>query len=407
MQPRVPRRRHSQRASVSTVIRTVSRRARPTLEWLEGRIVMDGSGGAALLAPPVGAADDGWIQLFNHPLPDPSDATKTFKLGLLKFDSEKPWSTSPDGLSVTFGTTDNDWTLIGLDTTAPAQPYKPILVARGIVTLTSDTTKANPFGWSIGLYIVRNSGDNVLGASQILTSPGSLEADQIAGTPMSPITPPGAAISGALPLSMITDEANSGVSAAFTPTDMLLKFNPTTDRSILRFAGGQSVAYKGSRFKFGLGGSAAGAGKALTIDETGSVALITDNTAGNSVTAMASFGGDETVSIVGIGQRLHNSAVHTETPHNLSTGDAFQFEGLKDADNVANDTTYYVFQVLDDKTFYFSETPTGDAVGDASADEGGNVVVAGKFKAGGFSLAGSVQVTFAFRDNCNRLANAI
>lgn len=380
------------------------RSLRPSLESLESRLVMDGPGGSILgsvlltppAAPPVGAADDGWIQNFNHPLPDPSDATRTFKLGLLKFDSQKPWSSSPDGMSITFGSTDDDWTLIGLD--PPGQPYKPILVARGVVTLTPDATKADPFGWSVGLYIVRNDGSNVRGAYQLLTSSGSLSADLIAGTPSKPITPPGAAISGALPLSMIADQANSGVSAAFTPTNMLLELDPETRRSVLRFAGGQSVAYKGSRFKFGLGGSSADAGKALTIDETGSLSLITDGSAGNSVTATASFGGDESVGVSAISQRI-NSAVHTAAPHNLAAGDAFQFEGLVDPDNVANDTTYYVFQVLDDETFYFSETPTGDAVDDASADAGGDVVVAGKFKAGGFSLAGNVQVTFAFLDH--------
>src|SRR3954466_10919887 len=146
-------RRRRGRRDVQPVARSASRHRmrglRPSLEALESRLVMDGPGGSILgsvlltpaASPPVGAADDGWIQNFNHPLPDPSDATRTHKLGLLKFDSEKTWSPSPDGKSIIFGTTSDDWTLIGLD--APGQPYKPILVARGIVTLTPDATKGN------------------------------------------------------------------------------------------------------------------------------------------------------------------------------------------------------------------------------------------------------------------------
>src|SRR3954469_1555851 len=62
--------------------RARARRVRPSLESLESRVVMDGPGGAA--------ADDGWIQNFRHPLPDPSVGANTYKLGLLKFDSGKP-----------------------------------------------------------------------------------------------------------------------------------------------------------------------------------------------------------------------------------------------------------------------------------------------------------------------------
>ncbi|MHC5539087.1 autotransporter outer membrane beta-barrel domain-containing protein, partial [Singulisphaera rosea] len=397
------RRRHAKSPSQA---RPVTRGRRPFLEGLERRIVLDAPGGAAAVStllsptpqPTAGLGDDGWIEGFDHTLPSASDPKRTAKLGNLLFVSNNTWSASDDGKSKVFGTNPDDWTAIGLET--PGQPFKPQLVARGAVTVTPDALQADPFGWSVGLYIIRNdtsSGNTIKGSYQLLNGAGSMSADGLAGIPGSEDAPANVSLTSSLPIGMVADGSGSGLSAAFTPTYMSMTPETSISRSVLTFQGFQSVAYKGSSFRFGLGGNMGNAATALTIDETGSLGLVNQTTGTDSVTATVGFGGDQTFAVASIHPVVF-SEVKTTNDNGLTVGEAFTFSGLVNPEHVQNGVVYYVQKVIDSKTFQFSTDPDAIVpVMDASADAGGSVVTAGApVKAGGFSLSGDARVTFSF-----------
>src|SRR5262245_38492199 len=168
--------------------------------------------------------------------------------------SDKAWRT--ENTEIVFGESDDDWVLIGFS--EDTQPFVPLLLARGEVTLSPEADKGNTIAWTNGLYIVRNENPEVAthtvkGAYQLTGGRSSLSADAL----VKPDTD-GVSLNAALPISLIQDVGTkrSGVNAAFLPDTMLLTTDKVTRRSSLRFTGTQAVSLHGSRFSMSVGGSA-------------------------------------------------------------------------------------------------------------------------------------------------------
>jgi hypothetical protein len=341
-----------------------------------------------------GTSGDNWIDSFQYSLPAVIDSSHQLVLGKLLVVGKG--AKEVDGTKYVFSDStdpDNNWVLIGWD--QQGQPFQPILLARGKVTLAPGTPTANTFSWSNGLYIVRNQNPEVnshlvKGAYQLLTGSSSMSADTLGN--VNNTAPQGVPLTSAVPLAMVADASGkTGLNAAFTPEDVLLTFNKATQRTGLQFSGTQSILLKGSKINFGLGASTADTAKALTISETGALALVNDKNGKNEVSATVSFN-QKSITVQQI--TSDTNEVITTSPHGLTEGEAFQFDNLTDAFGVETGKTYYVLQVLNEEAFNFTDTPGSNFKVQGSA-EGGSMS-AGKLESGGFSLSGKATVIFTY-----------
>src|SRR5262249_31947243 len=254
---------------------------------------------------------------------------------------------------------------------------------------------ANSFSWSNGLYIVRNenpevSSHLVKGAYQLETGSSSMSADTLGN--LNNAAPQGAPLTNAVPLAMVADASGkTGLNAAFSPETALVPLDRGTQQTGLKFSGTQSILLKGSKINFGLGASTAETAKALTIDETGALALVSDKNGKNEVSATVSFN-EKAITVQQITPDTHLDG--TTTPHGLSKGEAFQFDNLTNPNGVETGKTYYVAKVESDDSFFFTDTPGSDLKVLGSAD--GGSMSAGKLESGGFSLSGKATVIFTY-----------